>query len=224
MPNPEAEDVRLLLVEDHALVRAGLRLLLEGQAPYVIAGEAAERSQALALAAREQPDIILLDLHLGGDNSTEWLEELCSVAPHSRVILLTAEADVAQHSRAIALGACGVVLKEQAAGVLLEAIESVRRDQVWMEPSMMARVLAELRGAEPPPDPEAAKIAALSPREREIVALVGQGLKNREIAERLFLSETTVRHHLTSAFHKLHVADRLELVIYAYRNGLMKVG
>jgi DNA-binding NarL/FixJ family response regulator len=95
---------------------------------------------------------------------------------------------------------------------------------VWLEGTMIASVLGELtrRSGPPPPDPEGAKIATLTAREREVIALIGEGLKNRQIAKRLFISETTVRHHLTSIFDKLGVADRLELVIYAYRHGLLK--
>jgi DNA-binding NarL/FixJ family response regulator len=116
----------------------------------------------------------------------------------------------------------GVVLKEKAAETLLRAIERVHAGEVWLERAMMASVLSQMTRASQQPDPEAAKIATLTTREREVIALIGEGLRNRQIAERLFISETTVRHHLTSIFAKLEVADRLELVIYAFRHALVR--
>jgi DNA-binding NarL/FixJ family response regulator len=116
----------------------------------------------------------------------------------------------------------GIVKKEKAAEVLISAIERVHAGEAWLDPSLMAGVLTEMtrssRGKKT--DPEADKIAALTNREREVIALVGEGIKSKEIAGRLFISETTVRHHLTSIFDKLGVADRVELLIYAYRHGL----
>jgi DNA-binding NarL/FixJ family response regulator len=116
----------------------------------------------------------------------------------------------------------GLVLKEKAATVLLQAIEKVHAGEVWLEGAMIASVLREMTQTRETrqTNPEAARIALLTEREREIVALVGQGLRNKQVAERLFISEVTVRHHLTAIFAKLRVADRLELVIYAYRHGL----
>jgi DNA-binding NarL/FixJ family response regulator len=116
----------------------------------------------------------------------------------------------------------GLVLKEKAAEVLLQAIEKVRAGEVWLDGAMIASVLREMthtREAQPV-NPKSARLALLTEREREVIALVGQGLRNKQVAERLFISETTVRHHLTAIFAKLEVADRLELVIYAYRHGL----
>jgi DNA-binding NarL/FixJ family response regulator len=118
----------------------------------------------------------------------------------------------------------GLVLKEKAAEVLLKAIERVHAGEVWLDRTLLASVLGDLTRAslKQPIDPEAIKIATITAREREVIGLIGQGLKNRQIGERLFISETTVRHHLTSIFGKLEVADRLELVIYAYRYGLAR--
>ncbi len=112
----------------------------------------------------------------------------------------------------------GVVLKEQASDVLLRAIEKVHAGEVWLERTMIAHVLGQMtrRRSHPQLSPEEAKIATLTAREREVMALIGEGLKNSQIAQRLFISETTVRHHLTSTFGKIGVHDRLELVIYAY--------
>jgi DNA-binding NarL/FixJ family response regulator len=122
----------------------------------------------------------------------------------------------------VLFGAVGIVRKEKAAEVLISAVERVHKGEAWLDPSLMADVLSDMtRSAKgKKPDPEAQKIAALTNREREVIALVGEGIKSKEIAGRLFISETTVRHHLTSIFDKLGVADRIELLIYAYRHGL----
>jgi DNA-binding NarL/FixJ family response regulator len=197
-------------------------MLLESQAGITVVGEAANRTDALATAVREQPDIILLDLALGGESSLDCLPELLAVASEARVLILTGVCDPELHRRAVYLGAMGLVLKEKAATVLLQAIEKVHAGEVWLEGAMIASVLREMTQTRETrqTNPEAARIALLTEREREIVALVGQGLRNKQVAERLFISEVTVRHHLTAIFAKLRVADRLELVIYAYRHGL----
>lgn len=140
------------------------------------------------------------------------------------MILVTGVRAPEEHYRAVQLGAMGLVRKEQAAEVLVQAIERVHAGEVWLEPAMVTRALAEISGqrnlAEQPVDPEAAKIAKLTAREREVIGLIGEGLYNKQIAERLSISAATVSHHLTSIFDKLGVANRFDLVIYAYRHGL----
>ncbi|HEY7494344.1 MAG TPA: response regulator transcription factor [Candidatus Tectomicrobia bacterium] len=216
------QSTRVLIIDDHAIVRTGLRMLLESQSGITVVGEAANRADALTAARREQPNIILLDIDLGGESSLDCLPELLATASEARVLILTGIRDPEVHRRAVHLGAMGLVLKEKAAEVLLQAIEKVRAGEVWLDGAMIASVLREMthtREAQPV-NPKSARLALLTEREREVIALVGQGLRNKQVAERLFISETTVRHHLTAIFAKLEVADRLELVIYAYRHGL----
>jgi two-component system nitrate/nitrite response regulator NarL len=214
--------IRILLVDDHAVVRAGLRLIIQSRTGMTIVGEAGNRDDALSLADSEHPDIILLDLDLGGDSGMTLIADLIAAASDARIIILTGLRDPEAHRQAVLLGAMGIVKKEKAAEVLISAIERVHAGEAWLDPSLMAGVLTEMtrssRGRKT--DPEADKIAALTNREREVIALVGEGIKSKEIAGRLFISETTVRHHLTSIFDKLGVADRVELLIYAYRHGL----
>jgi DNA-binding NarL/FixJ family response regulator len=209
------------LVEDHLVVRAALRLLLESHRGLVVVGEAAGHADAIALAMAEQPDIILLDLDLGGENGLDLLPELRTAADHARVLILTGVHDVGAHRQAICGGAMGLVLKEQAPEVLLKAIEKVYAGEVWIERAMLASVLDEVvMGRARPAGAEERRISALTERERTVIALVGQGLKNKQIGERLAITETTVRHHLTSIFDKLGVESRLELMIFAHRHGL----
>jgi len=227
MPSPATTRIRILLVDDHELVRTGLRILLERHPQLAIVGEAGNRADALAIAARERPDILLLDLDLGGASSLDFLPELLDVAKGGRVILVTGVRAPEEHYRAVQLGAMGLVRKEQAAEVLVQAIERVHAGEVWLEAAMVTRVLAEISGqrnlAEQPVDPEAANIARLTAREREVIGLIGEGLYNKQIAERLSISTATVSHHLTSIFGKLDVANRFDLVIYAYRHGLAEL-
>jgi DNA-binding NarL/FixJ family response regulator len=178
MSTSVSQSTRVLIIDDHAVVRTGLRMLLESHSGLSVVGEAATRTDALATALREQPDIILLDLDLGGESSLDCLPELLAAASEARVLILTGLRDPEVHRRAVHLGAMGLVLKEKAAEVLLQAIEKVRAGEVWLDSAMIASVLREMihtretRQA----DPEVARIAALTEREREVIALVGQGL------------------------------------------------
>lgn len=215
--------IRVLLIEDHAIVRAGLRLLIESRQGLMVIGETANRADALTLAAREQPDIILLDIDLGAENGLDLLPDLLSAAGQARVLILTGVRDVEKHRQAIRQGATGLVLKEQASEVLLKAIEKVYAGEVWIDRSMLASVINEMvRDTARPADAQASRSGALTEREREVIALIGEGLKNKQISDRLSITETTVRHHLTSIFDKLGVESRLELVIFAHRHGLTK--
>ncbi len=221
--NMPIQSIRVLLIEDHAVVRAGLRLLLESRQELVVVGEAANHEDALALAAREQPDIILLDLDLGGENGLDLLPGLRAVAGQARVLVLTGLRDTQRHRLAIRRGARGLVLKEQAPEVLLKAITKVHAGEVWLDRAMLASVLDEIAGGEISPlNVEATRIATLTAREREVIALVGEGLKNKQIGSRLSITETTVGHHLTSIFAKLGVESRLEMVLFAHRHNITK--
>jgi len=213
--------IKILLVDDHAIIREGLRLLLGNQPRMRIVGEAGNLPNALAAAEREQPDIILLDIDLGAENGLDLLPRLLEVAPNARALILTSATGQETHTRAMRLGAMGLVSKEKVGAVLIKAIEKVMEGEVWFDRSTMGSVLSEFsRGGGRNADPEAEKIASLTGREREVLALLCEGLKNKQIGARLFISETTVRHHLTSIFGKLGVQDRLELLLYAFRHGL----
>jgi len=223
MPTTSTKPIRVLLIDDHVVMRMGLRMVIESQPGLTVVGEAANRAEALQIAMREQSDIILLDLDLGDENGIDFLPDLLDVAKEARVIVLTGLRDSEEYRRAVRLGTMGLVLKDQALGVLVQAIKQVYAGEVWLDPMLVATVLAEVaraRGSET--DPEASRIATLTERERAIIALICEGLRNKQIAERLYISQTTVVHHLTSIFNKLGVANRLELVTYAYRHGLAK--
>ena len=223
MTSCPSRPIRVLIIDDHELVRAGLRMLLESQEHIVVVGETGNGLEAIELATREQPDVMLLDLDLGGKSSVDDIPALLRAAAKARVIVLTGVRDTELHQRAVHLGAVGLVLKDKAYTLLLKTIEHVAAGEVWLERTMMANILHCMTRHVVHPDPEAAKIATLTEREREIITLIGEGLKNQQIAERLFISPVTVGHHLSSIFNKLGVRDRLALVIYAYRHGLIQL-
>jgi two-component system, NarL family, nitrate/nitrite response regulator NarL len=217
-----ATPIRLLLVDHHVIVRTGLRLLLEHETGLTVVGEASQRAEALAAAADTAPDIVLLDLDLGGASGLDLISDLQAAAPQTRVLVLTGVRDLERLGRAVRLGARGVVRKEEEREVLVQAIAKVHAGEVWLDPAPprpVLRAITQLHTGQAV-DPEAAKIATLSLREREIITLVAQGLKNRPIAQHLCLAEATVRHHLTAIIAKLGLTDRLGLVVYAYRHGL----
>ncbi|MFY9556813.1 MAG: response regulator transcription factor [Blastocatellia bacterium] len=221
MPNIP-EQIRILVIDDHVIVRSGLRMLIENHAGMVVIGEAGNRVDALTIAAREQPDIILLDLDIGGESGLDFLSELLAAAAKARVLVLTGVRDTEAHRRAVHLGAMGLVLKDKATEVLIKAIQKVHAGEVWLDRSLTASVLSEITRADQrkKDDPDAAKISSLTEREREIVGLVCQGLKNRQIGDQLFISEATVRNHLTSILSKLELSDRFELALFSYRHHL----
>jgi DNA-binding NarL/FixJ family response regulator len=223
MKSSSEKEIRILTVDDHQLVRTGIRMLIESQPGMKVVGEAGNRSEALALAACTKPNLILLDIDLGIENGLDFLPELHQTATDARVLILTGVKDVEAHRRAASLGAAGLVLKEQAAEVLLKAIKKVHQGEVWLDRSMMAILLNEMTQSGKKVNPEDAKISSLTLRELEVIALIAEGLKNKQIAERLFISETTVTHHLSSIFSKLGVSDRLELVIYAFAQGVARM-
>jgi DNA-binding NarL/FixJ family response regulator len=217
--------VRILLVDDHEVMRSGLRLLIESHPDLQVVSEATAAGTTLIAAQRDQPDVILLDLDLGNENGLDLIPELRKVTPGSRILVLTGVKDPAIHKQAVRLGAVGLVLKGHSTTVLVQAIRQVFAGQAWLDPSLVASVVTELSRSfeESGGTPDAVKIRSLTEREREVITLICEGLQNKTIAQRLAISDTTVRHHLTSIFAKLDLENRLELVIYAYRHGLANI-
>ena len=216
-----ARPITIMIVDDHVVIRSGLRMLIEHDQRMQVVAQAGNKVEALERAASSRPDVIILDLLLGDEDGLAFLPELCEMSPNSRVLVLTGVQNPDAHRRAIRRGEMGIVLKEHAADQLIKAIKKVNEGEVWIERSMMGSMIQEINKPALV-DPEVSKIESLTDREREVIALVGEGLKNKQVGERLFISETTVTHHLSSVFSKLEVSDRLELIIYAFRHGLAK--
>jgi DNA-binding NarL/FixJ family response regulator len=224
MISTRANPIRILLVDDHAIIRDGLRDLIGSQPGMVVVGGAGTRGDALTLAARERPDVIVLDLDLGYESGLDLLPDLLEAAPSASVIILTGTREVEQRDRAIELGAKGVVLKENGATELLKAIEKVHdTGDYWLEPGATRRLLERRRPRAANHDPEAARIATLTPTERELIGYIGEGLDNRQIASRMHVAESTVRNNLTKIYDKLAIeGGRLGLLVYAYRHGIVR--
>lgn len=217
--------ISVLLVDDHVLVRQGLRMLLENHSDIHVTGEVATADEALEIAGREEPDVVLLDLDLGENQSgLDIIARLGSLGHSPRVLVLTGIRDPEIHRRAIRLGAVGIILKEQAGEVLVKAVRCVHNGEVWIDRRMTAAIFQDFRrlSGERELDSEAARIESLTRRERELIGLVAQGFGTTKIADTLFISEKTVRNHLASIYDKLQVSDRLELAIYAVRHKLAK--
>jgi two-component system nitrate/nitrite response regulator NarL len=214
--------IRVLIADDHRLFRDGLRKLFDGEAGFQIVGEAADGPQAVRMAADDGADVVLLDVNMPGMAGLEALRELPARAPKVRPVLLTAGVEKSQLMTAIQLGARGVVLKNSAPTVLFKCIRSVVAGQYWLERSSVADLVELLRRlAEEVKDDQRRSRFGLTPRELEIVSAVAAGDTNKGIAERLSLSEDTVKHHLTHVFDKLGVFTRLELALYAINHGLL---
>jgi len=204
-------------MSDHALTREALCLLIRGQPGIRIVGEAQNDPNDLA-AAREKPDVILIDLDSSRHDGFDFLSKIIRKARGARLIVLTG-APPSEVYPVVRLGVMGVVSKEKPASFLLQAIEQVNFGEVWLDRSLMSLALQEVLSTNNA-DGTRQQTAKLTKREREVVALVGAGRKNEQIAEHLSITVTTVRHHLTSIFDKLGVQGRFNLVFFAYENGL----
>jgi two-component system, NarL family, nitrate/nitrite response regulator NarL len=220
--NKTGDPIRIVLLDNLALVRAGIRSLIENQPGMELVGEAGDFDEAIRIVEDKKPDIILLELSQAGNLGLEVIPQLIHCSSSTRLILVTRSSDPNIYIKAVQNGVLGVVLKTQPPEVLLKAIRKVHAGEAWIERSMVASLLINISRNLPalPTDPEAERIARLNQRERDIVQLIGRGLKTRQIASQLFISETTVRHYLTSIYEKLGVSERLELLIFAHRVGM----
>lgn len=216
--------IRVLIIDDHKIIREGLCDLIASKTEMIVVGSAANRAESLHLASVQHPDVVVLDLDLGKESGLALIPELLKVAEPAAVIVLTGVRDTEQRDKAMELGARGVVLKEHGATDLLNAIEKVHRTgEYWFEAGAAKRILDKARKKEQKADPEAARIAQLTPTERELIVCIGKGIDNRQIAEQLHMAESTVRNNLTRIYSKLDInGGRLALLVYAYQHGLVK--
>jgi two-component system, NarL family, nitrate/nitrite response regulator NarL len=214
--------IRVCIIEDHAIVRAGIRMLVEREPHIEVLSEASTASEALS-TIEEIPDVILLDISLRAESGLKLLPQLLRDFAPAKVLILTAIEEVETHLIAMEAGASGVVMKEQAPEILVKAIEAVSSGEPWIGRALSAAAMNKLvrvRTERTKADPEAEKIATLTPREREVITAVAKGLNGAGIAGELRISEATVRHHITSILSKLDVCNKLELAVYAFHHGL----
>jgi len=211
--------VRILVADDHAIFRDGLRKLLEGADDVTIIGEASNGNECVKMLAKLKPDILLLDLRMPEKDGLGVLEEINFDSASTRVIVLTAAEDDRDVVRAMRLGARGVVLKQSASDLLLKSIRKVNEGEIWLDNRMTSEVIDAFKKSSEAGQRREKPL--LSDREKEIVQLVAQGFRNREIGEKLFISEQTVKNHLHNIFDKLGVSDRLELALYSIHHRLI---
>jgi len=217
--------VRLLIVDDQELVRTGLRTILQGVEDFEVAGEAADGLSAISQAAQLKPDLVLMDIRMPHLDGVEATARIRASEPAPRVILLTTF-DLDQYVYAgLRAGASGFLLKDTLAAELVAAIRAVLAGDAVIAPSATRRLIERFLEAAPPdPAGQAAALAPLTTREREVLTLLGRGLSNAEIAHRLYLSEATVKTHVGRVLGKLGLRDRIQAVVLAYETGLIRPG
>lgn len=210
------ETIRILIADDHAVVREGLRALIASEPGMDVVGEAADGVEAVMGARTLQPDVILLDLLMPRKNGIEAIGEIKQENPEARILVLTSFAEDDKVFPAIKAGALGYLLKDSSPEELLQAIRDTYQGESSLHPAIARKLIRELnRPSDLPPAEE-----PLTEREVEVLKLVAQGLSNQEIAKKLVIGERTVRTHVSHILDKLHLANRTQAALYAFREGL----
>ncbi len=218
--------IRVLVVDDQALVRAGFRMILEAEDDLVVVAEAADGHEAVRAVATHQPDVVLMDVRMPGMDGIEATRRIVDGARESAVaviMLTTFDMDEYVYD-ALRAGAAGFVLKDVPPEQLVEGIRDVVTGASLLAPAVTRRMIESYLSRPPLSSTASVALAALTPREHEILVLLGAGLSNAEIAARLVVSETTVKTHVARVLMKLGLRDRVQAVIYAYENGVISIG
>lgn len=210
--------LRILIVDDHEVVRLGLRALLDRHPDFTVVDEAGTVREALQKALLHRPDVVVMDIRLPGRSGIDACRDIVSQLPNTRVIMLTSYAEDELLFDAIEAGACGYVLKQIGSDDLIRAIEAVGRGEALLDPSVTRRVLERVREAVR--KDEAAAFAELTEQELRVLSLIAEGKTNREIARALYLGEGTVRNYVSSILSKLGVTNRAEAAAFAVRHNL----
>jgi DNA-binding NarL/FixJ family response regulator len=221
--------VRIVIADDHPIVRDGLKKLLLLEDDFEIVGEAGDGREVIEKVQALDPDVLLLDLRMPNLDGLSALQSLQQTNKRTRVIVLTASEDKNEFEQAMTLGCSGIVLKQTAPDLIVKSIRKVNSGEIWLDSHTTAAVMRQFSTGQEGSGGQAGsgktrERSPLSTREREIVALVAQGYKNKEMAEKMFISEQTVKNHLHNIFDKLGVSDRLELALYAIHKGLHLAG
>lgn len=210
--------IRILLVDDHEVVRLGLKSLIDRHPDFSVVAEAATEEEALEQAIEHRPDVVLMDIRLSGGNGITACEKIIETLPKTKIIMLTSYAEDEMLFAAIRAGAVGYILKQVGSNDVIRAIESALRGDAMLDPSLTQRVFSEVRRSIQ--KEEGAFFDELTEKEMQVLGQISAGKTNREIAEVLFLSEGTVRNYVSSILSKLEVANRAEAAAYAIRHHL----
>ena len=224
MTDNPSNQIRVFVIDNHTLVRAGVSLLIDKQADLKVVGQVGRLAEAISQLPLAKPDIILIEHDPDNGFGFDVFPKINEGWKKARMILVTGASDCLVYLHAMHHGVLGVVLKTQPPEVLIKAVRKVANGEVWIERSLMANLLTNMfqdRSATPE-EYVTNCIEMLSERERGVIELIGRGLKNKQIGSELCISEATVRHHLSSIYGKLGVADRLELLVFAHSHKLTK--
>jgi DNA-binding NarL/FixJ family response regulator len=214
------EELRVLVVDDHDLFRTGLRNLLEEEGVNVV-GEAENGENAIRLASDLTPDVVIMDLNMPGVGGVETTRRLSSLAPLSRVVVLTISADDDDVMNAVMAGACGYLLKDSSIQELIAGIRAASEGESLISPQIAAKVLQRLRAQSKDVDAAETIRAELSDRELEVLKLIANGKDNAQIARELFISPKTVKNHISNILMKLQIENRIQAAVYAVRSGIV---
>ncbi len=215
MDNPTT----VLLVDDHKLVRQGVRAFLEAHAEFLVVGEAESGAEAVKLAEQHIPDVVLMDLIMPEMDGVEATRQVKNISPRSQIVVLTSYHEDEHIFPALEAGATSYILKDIDMEELAEAIRRSARGEVTLHPRVAARILQELHGTK---RDEINPFTELTKREMEVLKLIANGLSNSEIAEKLVISDHTVKGHVSNIFSKLHLADRTKAAVYAWQKGVVR--
>lgn len=216
----DPNSIKVGLVGSQTLWREALGALLSSAEGFEVTLSIGAVPNILAAVEQASVEVMVFHLHRGAPTAVTLLQELARVAVHTRAIVLECLTDVAEYAEAVELGAMGIVSCEETGAVLMKAIRKVHAGEFWLDRARTAGVVTRLTRGLSHKDPDTVKIASLTPRQREIVSLVAEGLTNKQLAERLFITEATARNHMTAILDKLELSDKFQLAVYAFRHGL----
>ncbi|HEX2051740.1 MAG TPA: response regulator transcription factor [Actinomycetota bacterium] len=220
----EGDPIRVLIVDDHALFRRGLQMVLEGEADVDVVGEASDGHEALARAVETTPDVVLMDVRMPKRTGIEATRAIKDALPTTRILMLTISDEEADLYEAIKAGASGYLLKEISIEEVSSAVRSVHQGQSLISPVMASKLLNEFAAMVKRRDERTQMPGPrLTDRELEVLKLVARGLNNRDIGEELYISENTVKNHVRNILEKLHLHSRMEAVVYAVREKLLDI-
>ncbi|WP_427338930.1 response regulator [Caloranaerobacter sp. DY30410] len=216
------KQITVLIVDDHSLMRQGLKQILELESDIKVIGQASNGEEAINMTLEYKPDVVLLDINMPLMNGIEALRRLKDIGVDSKIVMLTIHDDREYLYETLNIGADGYVLKDADSETLIKAIRDVYRGKSFIQPSLATYLAKEYKVANRGSDKSSVK-DVLTRREYEVLTLIAEGLNNKEIAERLYISEKTVKNHVSNIFRKINVNDRIQAAIYAYRNNIKKL-
>ena len=214
--------ISVMIADDHALIREGIKQILELENDITVIAQAGDGEEAIEKALELKPEVILLDINMPKVNGIEALRRFKDLGISSKVIMLTIHEDKEYIYETIKIGANGYVLKDSEADSLIKAIRDVGRGKTYIQPSIATALVKDSQNMNNENNKEFMKVKSLTKREYEVLILIAEGLNNRDIAEKLFISEKTVKNHVSNIFKKLEVNDRIQAAIFAFRNNIKK--